>query len=63
MDLLEYLKMSILNFSFFMICVIHKMLALLKNNLNYLKDSILNAFLRSIKNFNFFKKIIFFDKI
>ena len=49
MDLLENLKMPILNFSFFMICVIHKMLALLKNNLNYLKDSIFECFSKEYK--------------
>ena len=38
MDLLEYLKMSLLKFNFVMICIIHKMLALFKNHLNYLKD-------------------------
>ena len=40
MDLLEDLKMSLLNFNFVMIYVIHKMLALLKSNLNCLKYSI-----------------------
>ena len=37
MDLFEDLKLSLLNFSFAMIYIIHKMLALLKNHLNYLK--------------------------
>ena len=32
--------MSLLHFRFTMICIIHKMLVVLKNNLNYLKDSI-----------------------
>ena len=54
MDLLEDLKMSLLNFSFAMIYTIHKMLVLLKNNLNYLKDSIFECFLRSIIDFCFF---------
>ena len=36
MDLLEDLKMSLLNFSFIMIYIIHKILVLLKNHLNYL---------------------------
>ena len=40
MDLLEDLKIVLLNFSFGMIYIIHKMLALLKNHLNYLKDNI-----------------------
>ena len=36
MDLLKHLKMSLSNFSFVMIYIIHKMLVLLKNNLKYL---------------------------
>ena len=32
--------MALLNYNFAMIYIIYKMLALLKNNLNYLKDSI-----------------------
>ena len=44
MNLLEDLKMSLLNFSFVMIYIIHKMLLLLKNNLNYLKDTIFECF-------------------
>ena len=47
-DLLEDLKMSLLNFNFVMIYIIHKMLVLLKNHLNYLKDSIFECFLRSV---------------
>ena len=52
MDLLKDLKMSLLNFNFAMICMIHKMVVLIKNNLNYLKDSILECFfLRSTIDF------------
>ena len=51
MNLLKDLKMLLLNFSFFMIYIIHKMLVLIKNNLNYLKDSIFKCFLRSIIDF------------
>ena len=40
MDLLEALKMSLLNFNFVIIYIINKMLVLIKNNLNYLKNSI-----------------------
>ena len=40
MDLLEDLQMSLLNFNFVMINIIHKMLVLLKNHLNYINDSI-----------------------
>ena len=44
MDLLEDLKISLLNFNFVMIYIIRRMLVLLKNHLNYLKDSILECF-------------------
>ena len=44
MDLLKDLKMPLLNFNFVMIYIIHKMLVLLKNNLNYLKDGIFECF-------------------
>ena len=54
MDLLENLKMSLLNFNFVMIYIIHKMLVLLKSHLNYLKDSIFECFIRSIIAFYFF---------
>ena len=40
MDLLKELKIPLLNFSFVMIYIIHKILVLLKNRLNYLKDNI-----------------------
>ena len=43
MDLLEDLKISLVNFNF-MIYIIHKMFILLKNNLNYFKDSIFECF-------------------
>ena len=39
MDLLEDIKMSLLNFNFVMIYIIHKMLLLLKNHMNYLRNS------------------------
>ena len=53
-DLLENFRMSLLNFSFVMICKIHKSLTLLKNHVNYLKDHIFKCF---FKKFNrlFFK--------
>ena len=43
MDLLEDLKMSLLNVDFAMIYMIHKIL-LLKNHLNFLKVVFSNAF-------------------
>ena len=41
MDLLEDL-----NFNFVMIYIIHKILVLLKNHLNYFKDSIFECFFK-----------------
>ena len=55
MDALENLRMSLLNFNFVMIYIIHKIFVLLKNNLNYFKDSIFEVFLRRIIDF-FLKK-------
>ena len=61
MDLLKDLKMSLLIFSFIMIYAIHKILVLIKNHLNYLKDNFLECF---FKEYNillcFLKKLIFF---
>ena len=48
MDLLKDLEMLLLNFSFVMIYIIHKLLLLLKNQLNFLKVILPNAFLRSV---------------
>ena len=62
MDLLQNLKMSLLNVSFLMIYLIHIMLVLLKNHVNYLKDSIFEYFFKEYNrlSFFFFKKTIFF---
>ena len=53
------MKMPILNFNLVMIYIIHKMLVLHKNHLNYLKGSIYKYFFRNIIDF-FFEKIISF---
>ena len=57
--LLEDLRISLFSFSFAMIYIIHKVLVLIKNHQNYLKDNIFECFLRSIKDFYFSKKINF----
>ena len=44
MDLLKDLETSLLKCSFNMIYIIHKILVLIKNHLNYLKDNILECF-------------------
>ena len=60
MDLLEDLRMPLLNFNFVMIHIIHKILVLIKNHMNYLKDNIFEFFFKKYNRlFNFFKKIIF----
>ena len=56
MDFLEDLKISLLNFTFAMIYIIHRMLLLLKNHLNLPKDNISKCFF--VKNFFFL--LIFF---
>ena len=61
MDLLKDFKMSLLNFSFIMIYTIHKILVLIKNHPNYLKDNIFECFFKEYQiHLIFFKKIIFF---
>ena len=41
--------------------IIHKILVLIKNHLNYLKENIFECFLRSIIDFYFFLNLIFFE--
>ena len=38
------LRISLLNFNFAMIHIIHKILVLIKNQMNYLKDNIFELF-------------------
>ena len=63
MDLLEDLRISILNFSFVMIHIIHKMLVFLRNHLNYLKDNFFKCFFKEYNRLLFFLKNIFFLNI
>ena len=62
MDLLEDLIMSLLNFSVVMVYIIHEILVLLKNHLNYLKDNIFECFFEKFNRFLLFfkKKVKFF---
>ena len=46
MNLLEDFKKSLLNFSLIIIYTIFKILVLIKNHLNYLKDNILECFFK-----------------
>ena len=54
--------MSLLSFNFFMVNIIHEMLVLLKNNLNYVRNSIFKCFLRSIKDFYFIFFLLLFSQ-
>ena len=51
--------MPLLGFSFVMIYIIHKVIVLLKNYLNYLKDSTFKYFFKEYNRLFFFKKISF----
>ena len=58
--------MSPINFNFVMIYIIHKMLALLKNHLNFLKDNIFECFFKKynidrLNRFLSFLKIYIFS--
>ena len=58
MDLLEDLKMSLLSFNFAMIYIVHKKLVLLKNHLNYQKDSTFKCIFKDYHRL-FVKKLLF----
>ena len=45
--------MPVLSFNFVIIYIIHEMLVLLKNNLNYLKYSIFKCFLKEYNKLSF----------
>ena len=60
MDLLKDLTMSLLNINFLMIYIIHKMLLLLKNHLNYLKSSTFEWFFKEYIRLLIFFKTFFF---
>ena len=61
MDLLEDLRMSLSNFNFGMAYIIHKILVLLKNLLNYLKDNIFECIFKKCNRLSFFQKEYFFS--
>ena len=53
------LKMSLLNFNLVMVYIINKILVLLKNDLNYLKDSIFEFLLKKYNRLLFLFKLFF----
>ena len=60
MDLLEDSQMPLLNFNFITIYIIHKILVLIENHLDYLKDNIFECFFKKYKSVLFFEKNFFF---
>ena len=50
------LRMSLLNLNFVMICIIHKILVLVKNHLNYLIDNIFECFFKKYNRLLYFLK-------
>ena len=56
------LRVSLLNFNFALKYLIHKILVLIKNHLNYLQDNIFKFFFKKYNSlkFNFYLKNIFF---
>ena len=50
--------MSVLNSNFVMTYIIHKIVLLLKNDLNYLKDSIMECFFKEHNRFCFLNKFL-----
>ena len=45
------LRISLLNFNFAMVYIIHKILVLIKNNMNYFKDNIFKCFFKKKTQF------------
>ena len=59
---MEDSKILLLNFNFAMIYIIHKMLVLFKNYLNYLKENIFKCFFKKYNRLLFFEKNKFFSQ-
>ena len=57
------LRVLLLNFNFAMISIIHNILVLIKNHLNYLKDNIFEFFFKKYNRLLFFEKKFFLHNI
>ena len=57
------LRVLLLNFNFAMISIIHNILVLIKNHLNYLKGNIFEFFFKKYNRLLFFEKKIFLHNI
>ena len=63
MDLFKDSKMSLSNFSFIMIYTVHKILVLIKNHLDYLKDIIFQCFFKEYNMLSIFFKLFSYHNI
>ena len=63
MNLFKDSKMSLSNFSFIMIYPVHKILVLIKNHLDYLKDIIFQCFFKEYNMLSIFLKLFSFHNI
>ena len=63
MDLLEDLRMSLLNFNFVMIHIIYKILVLIKDHLNYFKYNIFEFLFKKYNRLLIFLRNDFFHNI
>ena len=54
------LRISLLNFNFAMIYLIHKILILIKNQLNYFKNNVFEFFFKKYNRLSFFFYYFFF---
>ena len=61
MNLLEDLRISLLNFNFFMIHIIYKILIMIKNHLNYLNDNVFECFFKKYNGLLLFFNKLFFS--
>ena len=61
MNLLEDLRISLLNFNFFMIHIIYKILVMIKNHLNYLNDNVFECFFKKYNRLLLFLTNYFFS--
>ena len=57
------LGISVLHFNFAMICIIHKILVLIKNHINYFKDNISEFFFKKYNRLLFLNETILIHNI
>ena len=63
MNLLEDLRISLLNFNFFMSHIIYKILVMIKNHLNYLNNNVFECFFKKYNRLLLFLTNYFFHNV